>query len=188
MCGIGVAVQQAHSQRIGLPHSLDQLGQLLRGKGGHLRPVRPQSAVDPQPVLTPNQRWRAVAHQRVELGAILAADLQDVLEPAVGDQHDPRALPLEKGIGGDGGAVQEHVRDLWRGPGEGVGPHPDPLPRSVARLQRSRARPEKARHAFENRSARVAGTRRNLQGPEHAISVEKEIREGPARVHREDRG
>jgi hypothetical protein len=56
--------------------------------------------------------WRrAVAHEGVQLGPILPPDLDDVLEARVGNELYSGALPLEKGVGGDCGAVEEHERN-----------------------------------------------------------------------------
>ena len=43
----------------------------------------------------------------VQRRAILAADLEQVLESGVGDQHGAGALALQQGVGGHGGAVQQ---------------------------------------------------------------------------------
>ena len=51
--------------------------------------------------------------QVVEFGARLAAQAQDVGEPAVGDVGAARALALQHGIGGDGGPVDQ-VEGLLR--------------------------------------------------------------------------
>ena len=45
--------------------------------------------------------------ERVDLAAVVAADLQHVLEACGRDQHAFRQLALEHGVGGDGGAVQQ---------------------------------------------------------------------------------
>ena len=51
--------------------------------------------------------------QAVEVGARLAAELDDVLEALGGDEHRARALALEQRVGGDGRAVGERL-DLLR--------------------------------------------------------------------------
>ena len=45
--------------------------------------------------------------QRVEVGACLAADLENVLEPGGGEQHHARPFALEHGVGSHGGAVRD---------------------------------------------------------------------------------
>jgi len=54
------------------------------------------------------ERRRVIPRQVVEVGAILAAQPQQVLESGGGDERDPRAAPLEQRIGRDGGAVDEN--------------------------------------------------------------------------------
>ncbi len=61
---------------------------------------------------TRHQRLRARRRQRIDVGAILPANLDQVFETGVGKQGDLGAAPLQQGIGGDGRTVGEQVRGV----------------------------------------------------------------------------
>src|SRR5439155_22429892 len=48
--------------------------------------------------------------EAVEIEPVLAGDLEDVAEPARGDEGRPRVAPLHDGVGHDGGAVGDRRR------------------------------------------------------------------------------
>ena len=79
---------------------------LQRAVGAH-----PLRGADPP--LGRHERRRVRRAQAVEVGARLAAELDDVLEALGGDEHRPGALALEQRVGGDRRAVRERL-DLLR--------------------------------------------------------------------------
>ena len=109
--GIGEGVQQADGDR------LDLLGQ--QGIDGALGVGRIERALDLAAMVDAlvddlaqvalDQRRGLGPADVVELGHAERADLQHVAEALGGDQADARALVLEDGVGGDGGAVADLV-------------------------------------------------------------------------------
>ena len=53
------------------------------------------------------QRIGADLVEIVEMGAVLAADLDDIDEAGCGEQGGTRAAPLQQGVGGDGRSVHK---------------------------------------------------------------------------------
>ena len=82
---------------------------------GPLRVDRIERALDRAPMIDAlvhhltqvalDQRLRFGPADVIEARHAQGADLQHVPEPLGGDESDPRALALEDGVGGDGGAV-----------------------------------------------------------------------------------
>ena len=69
-------------------------------------PIRSSRADAP---LGRHQRRRMGRAQAVEVGARLAAELDDVLEALGGDERRARALALQQRVGRDGRAVRERA-------------------------------------------------------------------------------
>jgi hypothetical protein len=69
--------------------------------------ARAQASGDAVAVVAVDERREPRAHERVQLRSVLPADLDDVLEAAVGDERDPRAAPFEQRVGRHRGAVHE---------------------------------------------------------------------------------
>ena len=119
--GVPVGVQEADRDRLRVVR-----GDLLRDAGGILE--RPQRAAGRHPLgradaaLGRDERRRVGGAEPVEVGARLAAELDDVLEAGGGDEDGARRLALEQRVRGDRGAVGEGldlagggVRALERG-------------------------------------------------------------------------
>ena len=109
--GVGVGVQQRHRPRLRL--TTRQRLDLRRIERLDLLSLRPQPPADAHPVGARHQRRRPVAGEGVELRAVLAPDLDHVLEAPVGHQHDARALALEQGVGPDGRAVHHEEGSVF---------------------------------------------------------------------------
>ena len=160
---VRVGVQQAHRHRVPRVRPLRQPGQLVGVHRLELRALGVQPSRHAQPVLPPCQRRLAPAHQRVQLGAVLASDLEHVLEAPVGDQPHARALALQKRVGRHRGSVEED-----EGTASGAG------------IRAESQRPESEEH-------RLAGVRRrrgDLEAPQPAVREHQQVGEGAARVHR----
>lgn len=75
---------------------------MIRQAGVEVEPEMPTDTV-----WSFDQRRNPVGHRVVKRGAILTGDLDEVLEAGVGDENGAGALPLEQGVGGDGGSMEE---------------------------------------------------------------------------------
>ncbi len=162
VAGIGVGVEEDHRQRFGLRHPVGERFELGGVEGLDLLAAGSQAASDPHPVVPGHQRREPVSHESIELGTVLAADLDDVLEAPVGDEDDPGAGPLQEGVGGHRGAVEEE---------EGLAGPSQELPGS-----------------FQDRLRRVCRGGADLQDLQVAAPEEEEVRERAARVHGQDPG
>ena len=120
----------------------------------------PRDAVAP---VAGNQHRLRRGFQRIGLAAHMAADLQHIGEPLVGDHRAFRQLALQHGIGGDGGAVQDE---------------PD-----LARLEMEAFR--RLGNACEQPLGRVCRRGRGLQRVDRAgLRIQNhQVREGAADIH-----
>ena len=109
MLGIEVGVEQADGYRRGIQPvdaANELIGGLLGQRHGH-GAVAPNALGDTQSVVTGDQRGGHLRIERVDLAAVVAADLQDVLETCGGDKYAFRQLAFEHGVGGNRGSVQQ---------------------------------------------------------------------------------
>ena len=157
MRGVGVGVEQADRDRLGRepPHARRHPPRLGVAEPHPRAPagVEPLARSEPQAVR--HQRLDPPRRERVEVGAVLAADLDQVLEARGGDERDPGPAALEQGVRGHGGA-EAHAGA--RGGAEA----PEPLERGALR-----------------------GPRRGGALERHELSVHqrREVGEGAAGVH-----
>ena len=162
---VAVGVEQADGHRLGIqPRDLarERRGVRERRRGPVGRhPLRRADA----PVRG-HERRRVRRAQPVEVGTRLAAELDDVLEAAGGDEHRARAVALEQRVGRDGGAVRERL-DL---PGVRAG-----------LLQR---RLDGGEHALRL----VLRRRRRLRRDQPAPGGDDGVREGAADVDAQEHG
>ena len=105
--GVGVEQGDGHGVRAALFHQGRERLQHGRVQRLNLFTTGTESAGHTQAVVPRHQGWWPVPHQRVELGPVLAPDLDDVLEALVGDEDDARTPALQKCVGGHGGSVKE---------------------------------------------------------------------------------
>ena len=109
--GVPVGVQQADRDGLGLG-----LGDGVDGGAQRVVAELLQRAVGAHPLrgadaaLARHERRRVRLAQAVEVGARLAAELDDVLEARGGDEHRARALALQQRVGGDRRPVGERAR------------------------------------------------------------------------------
>ena len=111
--GIGVGMEQADGERVGAAAQ--------RQRGARARVRRAVSGKRDLAVEVECARRRRSAsrartsgsgrdgRQRVQLVAVLPADLDQILEAGVGEQRDARALALEQRVGRDGRAVSDQI-------------------------------------------------------------------------------
>ncbi len=158
---MAVGVQQADGDglRLGGRHGVERGGERLvverleRAVGAH-----PLARADA--AVARDERRGVRRAQAVQVGARLAAELDEVLEALGGDERGPRALALQQRVGGDGGPV-----------GEG----PDLVGARVRALQRGG---DRRQHAL----GLVARRGRRLGGDEPAARGHHRVGEGPAYV------
>ena len=160
---VGVAVQKAHR------HAFD----VVRGQGGHQRPhrvrrqrrqhfagrvhaLRHGEAPPPR-----HQGGRPVDVHVVLFEAVLQRHLQHVAVPFGGDEGGARSASFDEGVGGQGGAVQQHA--------------------DVVRLAARRAQhlPQPPHHA----GGRLGGGGEHLGGHLGVAAVQNHIRERAANIH-----
>jgi hypothetical protein len=136
-------VQQPDRDRIRLrrAHAADDARDLAGRERREDAAPRREPLAGTDPSLAGHQGRPARGLQRIDIGPLLAADLEHVLEARGGDQRDPRALPLEQRIGRHRGAMT-HARAA-AGPG--------------------------ARESLEHGLRRVAGRGRDLE--RHALAA-----------------
>ena len=79
-----------------LPYRAHELRDLTGIEGRDLCAVGTEPTGNAETIVAVHQGWQAVTHERVELGTVLAADLDHVLESLVGDERHPRAPTLEQ--------------------------------------------------------------------------------------------
>jgi hypothetical protein len=154
-------VEQAHGHRLGVA-LLHQGGKRLQDRRIQMFDLFAPGTESPrnaQAVLPRNERWWAMTHERVELGPVLATDLDDVLEPGIGHQHDARTAALQQSVGGHRRAVEEH----------------EALPVT-----------EDATSTVQDRLGRVGRGGGDLERPDGTVLQQHQIGEGAACVHRED--
>ena len=118
------------------------------------------AALDQRPVLP-----RHLEVEREVVGALVAADVQDVAEVARGEHPHLGAVVLDGDVGGDGGAVDDEV--------DVTGPHPGHL----AQLAQS------AQHSFRL----VVRRARHLVDVHPALGLQHEIRIGASDVYSDSR-
>ena len=111
---VGVTVKQADSEGLGIAGGSQlcdapQFGR-IEFKGDLA--VEQSTLRDSNPHRTRYQRLRARRRQRIDVGAVLPPNLDQVLEAGIGEQRDLRPAPFQQGVSGDGRAIGEHVRDL----------------------------------------------------------------------------
>ncbi len=106
--GVAVGVQQADRHRLGI-----QLRDLPRERRGvrerRLRAVGRHPLARADAPVGRDERRRVRRAQPVEVGARLAAQLDDVLEALRGDEHGARAVALQQRVGRHGRAVRERL-------------------------------------------------------------------------------
>ena len=160
--GARVRVEKGDRDRLGFARC-DRRGELSEGlcvERHDLLALRTEASGYPQTVVAPNQGREPMADEGVELRTVLAADLDDVLEALVRDEHDAGSAALEQGVGGDGRSMEE---------------------------KKVRFPAEDLTNAVEYRLSRVGGRRRNLECRDPSVAEEEEIGEGSARVDGEER-
>ncbi len=105
---VRVAVQKADGHRIRTIQPLSQRRQLLSDQWTLLRAVVEDAAADPDAILGGHQRRRPLGDQGVQLGPILPADLDEILEATVGDPRSPSTSTLQQRVGGYRGPMGQH--------------------------------------------------------------------------------
>ena len=118
-------------------------------------PVEQGALRDSKPHPARDQRLRAGGSQRVDVGAVLPSNLDQIFESRVGEQRHPRAAPLQQRVGGDRRTVGEHA---------GVG---------VA---------EQHAHPFEDRRRRIVRRGKQLVDAQFAVDHGGHVGERPAGV------
>jgi hypothetical protein len=157
VAGRGVAVQQTDHQRLGTqtPRARDRAPDLGIEERHLGSPVWTTAGAHADASFPRDERRHAPGRERIQVRTILASDLEQVLEAAVGQHHDPRTLALEQGVGRDGRAMAH---------------------------QRGAARAESS-ESFEHRALRRARSRGNLERDPPGRKPRYEGRERPAGVH-----
>ena len=147
----GVGVQQDHGHALHAFDPLQEPGQLLVVQRFDFVAVRIQAAGQAKAVLSGHERGFAMPGQRIELGPVLPADFDHVLEAPVGDQGDSGSPSLQQCVGGYGGSMQQQVR------------------RFVL---------HDLRYSPQHRLGRVCRSRRDLQGAQAPVFEQQDVREG----------
>ena len=164
--GLGIGVQQSHRHRLGYqaPHPSHRGAH--RGGGERLEhpPAGSDPLAHPHAPRGGHQRLDAARRERIELRAVLAPDLEQVLEARGGHERDARALPLEQRVGRDRRAV----------------PHSGPGPRRPA--ARARVCDPEPGQALEHRALGSRGRRGELERHDAPAREYHEIGEGAAGV------
>ena len=106
---VRVRVEKHHCNGLSTSEPLGQTVQLVLVEGLDHLALRSDSAADADAVVLMDQRTGAMADQGVQLRPVLSSNLYDILEAGVGDELDPSALSLQKGVGGHGRTVKEQV-------------------------------------------------------------------------------
>ena len=140
--------EQADGDRLGV-----DVGERLERERGD-DPVGPDPLAHADAALERDERLRLVDLEAVEMSAVLAAQIEEVLEPLGRHERGARALPLEQGVRGHGRAVGEPLdprvtRGLQHEPGglddglllRGVGRHFRGVEQSVGEQHGVRERP-----------------------------------------------
>ena len=121
--GVRVAVQQADRDALGarLP---DAFGEFAQGRvvgtldledlrrASSVARVRPRALADRETTLARNERLGAFGMQRVQVGTVLAPDLDQVTEACVRDQRGACDAAGQQGVQGDRGAVHDLIGGL----------------------------------------------------------------------------
>jgi hypothetical protein len=95
MICIGVGVEEDHRQSFGAFDSPRKPFQLGPVQGLDLFSGGSRSSCDSQTVSSGDQRRGTMSHEGIELGSILAPDLQNVFETPVGDEDHPGSLSFQ---------------------------------------------------------------------------------------------
>ncbi len=161
--GIRVRMQQADRDRLGARrlHSRRQAGQFRRAQRLRDRAVEIGALGGADTHRARYQRRRPTGSQRVKIAAILASDLDQILEPGVGDDRDARALALKQRIGRDRRAVGHCA-------GSGT--------------------VENRRQPRENRERRILWSREDLMDSQAAVDQSDQIGEGASGIDSNDNG
>ena len=160
---VRVGVQQDDGDRLGLERR-DRVGEPLRVLERAQHAVGAHALGRGHAPLGRDERRRPRGAQAVEVGARLAAELDDVGEALGGDEHGARAAALEQRVGRDGHAVRE---DLDVG-----GARAGAL--------------EHGLHRGEHALGLVGGRRRRLGGDQPPAGDEDGVGERPADVDAEE--
>ena len=140
------------------------LGERRQAGGGADRAVRAGALVDREAQLRRRQRRGMGGAQPVEIGAGLAAKLDEVAEALGGDERGARRVPLEQGVGRHGRAVGEGLDLAGRGAGGG---------------ERELDRPDHANRLVVRRAQRLRSVQLAVAGGEDRVG------EGPADIDAE---
>ena len=108
MRAVSVGVQERNRNDVGIERT--NAGHNLSDGGVGERKMEPlgdQSFARTHCVIARNERWRVVARQIVERGAILSREVEDIGEAVGGNERDAGAGALEEHVRGHGGAVNE---------------------------------------------------------------------------------
>ena len=105
--GIGVGVKQPDRDGVGARALHGAHGARKRGarERDDALPPGAESLAHADPAFGGHQRLDAARSERVDVGPLLPADLEQILETGGGEERHARALALEQRVGGDGGAV-----------------------------------------------------------------------------------
>ena len=158
-------VEEADGERF---HAAGRAQRLDGGAHIGVAELLAHAAVGEQPLggfqtpLARDERRRLVGLQIVEVGTLLAGDLQQVAKSARGEQRGARALLLEQRVGGHGGAVGHEAQGGRR--------------ESIARGDRA--------DAGQDALGRIGGHARQLEDgqPLTRLVPERDVRERPADV------
>ncbi len=104
--------EEAHRQRLDARRlqEIEETLDLFRVQGGQHLPLVVEALVRLQAQVVGDERRRPSGREVVQPGPSLPADDQHVAEAAGGDEGRPRALALQQGVGGHGGAVHHLLR------------------------------------------------------------------------------
>ena len=109
MRGVGIRVKQSDRDRLRAPAGDGAKRPAHRGAGERQPALaaRPETLLDSD-ATAPRDQWLEPSwSQRIERRAILASDLEQVLEASRRQQHHPGAGALEQRVGGDGRAMAD---------------------------------------------------------------------------------
>src|SRR5512146_775128 len=124
---------------------------------------------DAEPHRAGDQRLRPLGRERVQFAAVLAADLDQVLEAGISQKQDARALALKQRVGGHGRAVSDQARE-------------QAPTRPARRIFKHRFK------SGENRARRVVRCRKHLVHPQAPAHDRDQIGERAAGVDSDDDG
>src|SRR5262249_59182565 len=112
--------------------------------------------MDSNSPLARHQGLGSRGRQCIKIVTILSANFDQILEPSVSKNRDPRSLPLQEGVGRDRGAVGDQAR-------ESLGKH--------------------LAQTLEDRSRGIAGGRRNLMNAQGAVDDGNQVGEGSTGIY-----